>query len=324
MRNIVVVEQFEHDSHMLMSEVGDIVWGDASKTYTDEDELIELIKDAVAVVITSRGKFSKKVISAAEDLRIIAKCGAPPNNVDIPAATELGIPVTWTPGSNSTSVAEHALTLMMSILKHLPITMKGLKQGTWHTEALKACELTNKTVGIVGLGQAGFKLTELLKPFNTKIIGFDPYINPEKLASSNVQLVDDIDVLLKSSDIVTLHCHMCEETHHFMNEDKLNKMKETAYLVNTGRGGLVDEKALYKALTDGKIAGAALDVFEVEPAQKDNPLFALDNVVMTPHMAGWTKEALIREAKGASEEVIRVLKGGKPVNVANPDYIKFA
>jgi D-3-phosphoglycerate dehydrogenase len=324
MNNIVVVEQFEHDSHMLMSEVGNIIWGDASKTYTDEEELIALIKDAAAVVITSRGKFSKRVIEAARDLRIIAKCGAPPNNVDIPAATNCGIPVTWTPGSNSTSVAEHALVLMMSLLKHVPLTMNRLKEGTWHTEDLKACELTGKTVGVVGLGQAGFKLTQLLQPFGTEIIGFDPYIKPEKVSSTSVRLVDDIDELLKASDIVTLHCHMCEETRHFINKDKLSKMKKSAYLVNTGRGGLVDEKALYGALTANVIAGAALDVFEVEPAKKENPLFKLDNVIITPHMAGWTKEALVREARGASEEVIRVLKGEKPVNVANPDYTKFA
>lgn len=319
---IVVVESVELKSHMLMESVGQIGFGNASSTYTDEAELIDLIEDADAIVITSRGRFTKRVISAAGNLRIIAKCGALPNNVDIKTATELGIPVTWTPGSNAASVAEHAVTMIMNVLKLVPKTMAGLKKGKWHTEEDKANELMGKTVGIVGFGQAGSYLTKFLKPYEVEMLVYDPYVSKEKIDLAGARKVD-LEVLLTNSDVVTLHCHMCEETHHMINKDSLKFMKENAFLVNTARGGLIDETALYEALTNKWIAGAGLDVFEVEPASKDNPLFTLDNILITPHMAGWTKEALIREAKGASDEVVRVLKGELPLNVVNPDYVNF-
>ncbi len=322
MADIIVVEPFETKSHLLMSQVGNVRFGDTTCTYTNEDELIDLIGDAAAVVTTSRGKYTLKVISAAKKLRIIAKCGALPNNVDLNAATKCGIPVTWTPGSNAVSVAEHALTIILSLLKKLPQTMQGLKQGEWHTEDKKAEELSNKTVGIVGFGQAGYHLSKLLVPYDVRILCFDPYIPKDKILSSGAKPVD-LSTLLSSCDVVSLHCHMCEETFHLINKDALRKMKNTAFLVNTGRGPLVDESALWTALKEKWIAGAGLDVFEIEPAQKDNPLFQLDNILITPHMAGWTQEALIREAKGASEEVIRVLNGKAPLNVANPEYIKY-
>lgn len=317
--NIVVVESVEFESHKLMESVGEVRFGNAASTYTDEDELIELIESADAIVITSRGVFSKRVISSASKLKIIAKCGARPNNVDIKTASELEIPVTWTPGSNAVSVAEHAITLMMSILKLVPKTMNGLKKGKWHTEEDKANELMNKTVGIVGFGQAGSYLTKFLHPYEVEMLVYDPYVSKEKIDSTGAKKVD-LETLLTKSDLVTLHCQMCEETHHLINKERLDVMKESAYLVNTARGGLIDETALYEALSNKRIAGAALDVFAVEPASKDNPLFSLENILITPHMAGWTKEALVREARGASEEVIRVLSGKMPKNIVNPEY----
>lgn len=322
MFEIVVLESEVYELHMLMSEVANVRFGDAACSYTDEEKLIELIKDADGVVITSRGKFTRKVISAAKRLKIIAKCGAIPNNVDIAAATEYGVAVTWTPGSNPTSVAEHALTMMMSLLKLVPQTMRGLQQGKWHTAEQKASELSGKTIGIVGLGQAGYCLAELLKGFGTKLLCYDPYVNAERLALTGARSVD-LDTLLTCSDVVTLHCKMCDETYHLIDKNKLQKMKKNAFLVNTARGALVDESALLEALSNNWIAGAGLDVFEVEPASKDNPLFSLDNVLVTPHMAGCTKEAHERESRGSSEEVIRILKGQTPVHLANPEYVKF-
>lgn len=322
LNNIVVVEPVEVGSHMLMESKGKIIFGDASSTYTNEDELIELIENADAIVITSRGRFSKRVITAAHKLKIIAKCGALPNNVDLKAATELGIPVTWTPGSNAVSVAEHAITMMMSLLKIVPKTMDGLKRGKWHSEQDQASELMGKTIGIVGFGQIGSYLTKFLKPYEVEMLVYDPYVSQEKIDSCGAKKVT-FETLLTSSDLVTLHCHMCEETLHLINKERLSMMKKSAYLVNTARGGLIDEAALYEVLSNKLIAGAGLDVFEVEPASKNNPLFILENILITPHMAGWTKEALLREARGASEEVIRVLSGKLPINVTNSEYVNF-
>ena len=319
MFDIVVVESFEKASHMLLSRVGKVRFGNPSSTYIDEDELIELIENADAVVTTSRGRYTKRVLSAAKKLKIIAKCGALPNNVDLTAATENGLPVTWTPGSNAISVAEHTLLLMLAALKKMQESSYAIRDGRWHNEEMKAQELARKTIGIVGFGQVGNCLAKLLKPFDAHIVCYDPYVADEKIWAAGVQPVS-IDYLLSESDIVSLHCHMCEETLHLMNEATLKKMKPTAYLINTGRGGLIDETALKTAISEKWIAGAALDVFETEPTSKENLLFGFANILTTPHMAGWTREALVREAQWASEEVIRVLNGEEPLYVANPEY----
>ena len=317
--NIVVVESFEYEHHMMMESIGRVRFGDPTNRYTNEDELIELIGDADAIVITSRGRFTKHVLSSAPRLKIIAKCGALPNNVDLKAATELKIPVTWTPGSNVVSVAEHTIMMITSVLKLVPETMGGLRKGKWRSESGKASELTNKTVGIVGFGQIGSCMTKFLKPYEADILVHDPYVSQEIIESHGVKKTD-LCSLLANSDVVSLHCHMCDETHHLINEESFDLMKESACLINTARGGLIDEVALYNALSTKRIAGAGLDVFEAEPASKDNPLFSLENILITPHMAGWTKEALIREARGASLEVINVLSGNLPKNLANPEY----
>ena len=316
---IVVLEPSDMEAHKLMQEVGEVRFGPVDKAYT-EAQLIAELSEASAVVVTSRDKITRNVISSAPHLKVIAKCGAKPSNVDLDAATEYGVAVTWTPGSNPTSVAEHALTLMLALLKHVSITMNRLKQGEWRTDQLKASELAEKTVGIVGLGQSGYRLAQLLGAFNCHILCYDPYVSTERVDEVGAKQVD-MDTLLRCSDIVTLHSHMCDETYHMIDEEELDKMKKSAYIINTGRGPLINEEALVKALRENWIAGAGLDVFEIEPTSKDNPLFSLPNVIVTSHMAGWTHEALRRETQGASEEVIRVLRGQNPVNVANPEYI---
>ncbi|MDL2264268.1 hydroxyacid dehydrogenase [Synergistaceae bacterium OttesenSCG-928-I11] len=321
-RTVVVVESFERDIHMTMREVGEVRFGNPAMKNNDEAALIDLIKDADAVCITSRGAFTKKVLQSAPKLRIIAKCGAPPSNVDIAAATELGIPVTWTPGSNAISVAEHALTLILAALKLLPQTMKDLQNGGWHTSDKKASELTGRTVGIVGLGQAGFQLAKMLKPFNVEILCYDPYIDVEKAREVGAKPVERNELFAKS-EIISLNCQSSPETYHMINEEALSLMRPGVYIVNTGRGALIDEVALNAAVDSGRVACAALDVFEEEPPKKDNPLLNKEKIIVTPHMAGWAGEALVREAKGAADEIIRVLNGLAPINVANPDYIRF-
>lgn len=316
---VVVLEPSDMESHEMMSRVGVVRYGPVDRAYS-QDQLIEELSNASAVVVTSRDKITRDIIASAPNLKIIAKCGAKPANVDLDAATEYGVPVTWTPGSNPTSVAEHALTLMLALLKEVPATTIQLRQGGWRTDQLKASELAEKTVGIVGLGQSGYRLAQILNAFNCRILCYDPYVSSDKAGEVGAEQVD-LDTLLASSDVVSLHCQMCAETHHMIDEGQLRKMRRSAYLINTGRGPLVNEEALFRALKGNWIAGAGLDVFEVEPAQKGNPLFALPNVIATPHMAGWTHEALRRETEGASEEVIRVLTGQAPLNVANAEYV---
>lgn len=318
---ILVLEPFDTESHSLLEAAGgEVRLGRKDRAYT-EPELIREVALASAIVITSRDKITRNVIESAQHLKIIAKCGAKPSNVDLDAATEHGIAVTWTPGSNPVSVAEHALTLMLLLLKKVIPTMTALKEGEWRKESVKASELAGKTVGIVGLGQAGYQLAQLLRHFSCRVLYFDPYVPEERGREVNAEPVD-LNYLLEVSDLVSLHCQLSDETRHMIDEQQLRRMKTTAYLVNTARGPLVNEQALIRALREGWIAGAGLDVFEEEPAMCTNPLFALPNVVVTPHMAGWTHEALRREACWAAEEVIRVLKGEPPRNVVNPAYVQ--
>ena len=321
MYDIVVVECEVRELHLLMDQVGSVRFGYPDNSYTDEKELIELIGDADAVVCTARGKFTRNVIAAATNLKIIAKCGSVPNNIDVEAATDYGVAVTYTPGANRVSVAEHALTLMMALLKLMPKSTEIQKNGGWKSEALQASELTGKTVGIIGLGAAGSSLAEMLKPFRVDLLCYDPYADPERISAAGALSVD-MDTLLEKSDVISIHCQLCDETCGFIDRDKLRKMKKSAYLVNTARGALVDEEALVEALRENRIAGAGIDVYSVEPTSKDNPLFALDNVLCTPHLAGWTMECLARETQGTSDSVIQILKGKTPDSLINPDYAK--
>ena len=321
MYDIVVVECEVRELHMLMGEVGNVRFGDPDNSYADEKELIELIGDADAVVCTARGKFTRNVIAAAKNLKIIAKCGSVPNNIDVEAATEFGVAVTYTPGANKVSVAEHALTLMMALLKLMPKSTEIQKIGGWKSESLQASELTGKTVGIIGLGAAGSSLADILVPFDVDILCYDPYADPEKISKAGASSVE-MDTLLEESDIISIHCQLCDETRGFIDRQKLRKMKKSAYLVNTARGALIDEAALVEALTEKWIAGAGIDVYSTEPTSKDNPLFKLDNVLCTPHLAGWTSECLARETQGTSDSVLQILKGETPQNLINPDYTK--
>lgn len=321
MYDIVVVECEVRELHMLMGEVGNVRFGDPDNSYADEKELIELIGDADAVVCTARGKFTRNVIAAAKNLKIIAKCGSVPNNIDVEAATEFGVAVTYTPGANKVSVAEHALTLMMALLKLMPKSTEIQKIGGWKSESLQASELTGKTVGIIGLGAAGSSLADMLVPFDVDILCYDPYADPEKISKAGASSVE-MDTLLEESDIISIHCQLCDETRGFIDRQKLRKMKKSAYLVNTARGALIDEAALVEALTEKWIAGAGIDVYSTEPTSKDNPLFKLDNVLCTPHLAGWTSECLARETQGTSDSVLQILKGETPQNLINPDYTK--
>jgi phosphoglycerate dehydrogenase-like enzyme len=202
----------------------------------------------------------------------------------------------------------------------LYITCSQLRQGKWREKGLLGYELLGKTVGIIGMGNVGRKVAEKISEFNVKLLAYDPYIDPKVAEKINVKLVD-LDTLLKESDVVTIHATLTEETKHLIGEKELRSMKKTAFIINTARGAIIDEKALIKALKEGWIAGAALDVFEQEPPSPDNPLLKMDNVLVTPHFASCTYEAYQREAFMAAEEVLRILKGESPKFIANPEVL---
>jgi len=307
------------ESHKVLEEIAEVRVGQKDRRYTEE-ELMRELEDADALLVTSRERITKKVIAAAKRLKIIAKYGAKPDlvNVDIEAATKKGVPVTWTPSSNADSVAEHAITLIMALMKKIFLSSSHLKTGGWRIETLCGYELMNKTIGIIGLGAVGYKVAEKIRGFGVKILVYDPYISEELAKIVEAQVVG-LGTLLKESDVISVHAALTEKTRGLIGERELKMMKKSALIINTARGAIIDEKALYKALKKGWIAGAGLDVFEEEPARPDNPLFTLDNVVVTPHVAAFTYEALRRETFMAAEEVIRVLQGEKPKFVINPE-----
>ncbi len=208
--------------------------------------------------------------------------------------------------------------LMLALIKKIPSIISDVKDQRWRQRAELGLELLGKTVGIFGLGTIGMKVAQKLCGFGVKMIATDPYILPEKSTNLGIKLVN-FDTLLSESDIVTLHANVTNETRHIIGTRELSMMKRTAYLVNTARGELVDEKALYEALRTGKLAGAGLDVYEKEPPSVDNPLLGLSNVILTPHVASWTTEALEKEANTAMDEVVRIITGKRPINLANPE-----
>jgi D-3-phosphoglycerate dehydrogenase len=306
----------------LLRHIAEVRLGDSRKKYT-EDAFLEEARDVDAIIISSRDGMSRRIIEHCSRLKIISKRGAKPSNVDLQAATEKGIPVTWTPGSNAMSVAEHAMIMILVQIKKFIPSMQAQKSGKWRGDLVPGNELCGKTVGIIGFGQSGSALAKRLAGFDVEIVAYDPYVSREQTDQLDVRLVN-LDELLQISDIVALHCDLNEQTTHIINEHTLTQMKRSAFIVNTARGGLIDTKALYCALKQGLIAGAALDVFEEEPTDQYDPLFSLENVVHTPHMAGITHESVEREPLWAAEEVVRVLKGESPVNVVNPEYARQA
>jgi D-3-phosphoglycerate dehydrogenase len=303
-----------------LSKVAELSFENKEGGYT-EDDLVEMIGPYDAIMITSQHAITSRVIAAAPKLRIIVKRGAKPENVDYEAATKRGIVVAWTPGVNYVAVAEHALMLMLCLAKKTIPQMERLRGGAWRESDAGLEELCGKTIGIVGLGGIGRVLCRMVGGFDVKLLAYDPYISPAQAKEVNVNLVG-LEDLLRQSDYVALHATLTEETRHLIGEKELSMMKKTAYLINTARGGLIDESALLKALREGEIAGAGLDVFEPEPPKHENPLLHLPNVVVTPHMAGWSDEAVYREQKEAALEIKLVLEGESPRYPINPEALE--
>lgn len=256
---------------------------------------------------------TKDLIDVAKRLKIIAVHGVGVDNVDIDAVTRRGIIVTRAPLSNLASVAEYTLGLIISLIRKIPTISELTKAGEWvQARSIEpGVELSGKILGIIGLGNIGIKVAERAKAFEMRTLAFDPYISKERAEEFGAKLVD-METLLRESDVMTLHVPLTPETRRMIGEREFRIMKKTAILINTSRGGVVDGTVLYRALKEGWIAGAALDVMEKEPPSPDNPLLTLDNVIITPHIAGSTKESLVRMATTPAEDIVRVLQGKAP------------
>jgi D-3-phosphoglycerate dehydrogenase len=282
-----------------------------------EPERWELEILRVDGVISRKGKITREQMKKSEGrLKIIARTGVgvDPSRVDLEAAKEFKVWVTNMPGSNAVSVAELVFGQMIALVRHTFAANQAVKENRWR-DYLKyiGTELAGKTIGIVGMGNIGTRIAMRARAFEMNFLVHDPYI-PESHVTALGGKWTGLEELLREADFVTLHCPLTKETARMIDEPQLNLMKSSAYLINAARGGIVNEEALCRALTEKKIAGAALDVVENEPLRRDHPLLQLENVIFTPHLGALTLEASKRGEWGAAEEVIRVLKGKKPKN----------
>ncbi len=273
-----------------------------------EEELIGLVKDVEAMIV-GLDEVTRCVIEEAKSLRIIAKYGVGVDNIDLNAAAERGIIVTYTPGANAPAVAELTWGLILALARHIVTHHLQLKAGSLKRQA--GWELGGKTLGIIGLGSIGREVAKKARAFEMKILAYDPYLDQEHAREYGAELCP-LERLLSESDIVSLHCPLTPETEGMIGSKELELMKKGALLINTARKGLVDEVALYKALKEGKFGGAAFDTFEDE-TDLESPLLELENFLGSPHAGAATHESILRMAELAASEVVRVLEGQAPL-----------
>jgi len=280
-------------------------------TYEPEitpEQIAEKIGTFEVVVVRSRTKMTRELVEKANKCKIIARVGVGLDNVDQDAAKEKNIRVINAVEGAITAVAELVIGLMLSMAREIPRADREIRNGNWIKKELMGSELKGKYLGIVGLGNIGKRLGRLARALNMNIIGYDVTPIDDEFSKEVGLMKADLDTLLSSADYVSFHVPLLDSTRHMINAEKLKMMKNTARIINTARGGVIDEEALYNSLKDGSLAGAALDVFEVEPAT-GNKLITLPNFIATPHMGAQTKEAQLLAANIIAEKIIQILRG---------------
>jgi D-3-phosphoglycerate dehydrogenase len=279
------------------------------------DELLQIIGNFHGLVIRSATKVTEAILEAGKNLKVVGRAGIGVDNVDVPAASARGVLVMNTPGGNTITTAEHAISLLLALARRIPQATASMKAGKWEKDKLMGVELYQKTLGILGMGRIGSEVARRAKGLMMEVIAYDPFISEEVAQEMGVQLVD-LDRLFAESDFITIHTPLTKETQDLINETTLARMKDGVRIINSARGGIVDEEALYQALKSGKVAGAALDVFEKEPLN-ESPLLELDNFICTPHLGASTAEAQENVAIAIARQMVDYLKRGVIRNAVN-------
>ena len=272
------------------------------------EELLSIVKDYQVILVRSRTKITREVIQAASNAKIIARAGVGLDNIEVTAAEEKGIRVVNAPEAAINAVSELTVGNMISLARSIPLADSEMKRGKWIKKDLMGTELSGKYLGIVGVGNIGRNVGRIAKGLRMNLIGYDPYPIDRDYIKEVGLIVTDLNTLIQSADFITCHVPLLEETKHLFNAELISNMKSTAYLINASRGGVIDESALYNALCNGSIAGAALDVFETEPPL-NNLLIGLPNVICTPHIAAQTKEAQALTSIVIAEKIIQIIRG---------------
>ena len=317
--NILVSDRSIHPAGIdLLRPLADLTF---LKGYAAPEIFVAAVAE-VDAIFCRNGIIDANVVAAAAKLKIVSRHGVGYDNVDIAACTRRGIVVTTTGEANSQSVSEHAIGMRLYLVRELPRANADMDAGRWERTSLVGTELFGKTLGIVGLGRVGARLVKHAAGFAMEVLACDPYLAAETITARGAAPVD-LPTLLRRSDFVSLHLPLSEETSNLIGADELAQMKNSAILINTARGGIVDEKALYDALTNKQIAAAGIDVFAQEPLPAENPLIGLDNVCHSPHIAGQTAESLVRVSLQTAENILTVLRGETldPGFVVNPEVL---
>tara|TARA_Y100000590_G_scaffold470689_2_gene667853 strand:+ start:8243 stop:9835 length:1593 start_codon:yes stop_codon:yes gene_type:complete len=281
----------------------------------DKEKLSKLIKDYDGIAIRSATKMTENIIKNAKKLKVIGRAGIGIDNVDIVSATSNGVIVMNTPFGNSVTTAEHAISLMLSLARQIPEADYSTKSSLWEKSKFMGVEITHKTLGVIGCGNIGSIVIDRAKGMKMKVIGYDPYLTEERAGNLGIEKVN-LEDIFKRSDFITIHTPLTDKTRNIINAASIKLMRPSVRIINCARGGLVDEKALFNALKENKIAGAAIDVYEEEPA-KNNPLFDLHNIICTPHLGASTLEAQEKVAIQIAEQMSDYLLTGAITNAIN-------
>ena len=326
------LEALEELKSVLNDEIIYESWRDTKNLYFKDEDLIKRIKELGAEIFICEGDNVKKTVIEQVNLKIIGSTRGDPNNIDIETATKKGIPVLYAPDRNTVAVAELTVSLILALARKLHSIERTLHSekefevnefGDYlkYYNMFKGFELQGKTVGIVGLGRIGFSVAKLLLPFQVKFLVYDPYVNTDRLNAINGEIVD-LNTLMSNSDIITLHCPPTDETDDMIGEEQIKLMQENALFINTARASIIDEYALLDALKEKRIAGAALDVFSIEPVDQDNEFLELDNVIVTPHIGGDTLETNHRHSIMMVNAIEQILNKQIPSNIKNPEVLQ--
>lgn len=310
MPRVLVSDPIAPEGIAILKQVADV----DVKTGLPKEELANIIGEYDALAVRSETKVTAEILEKATKLKIIGRAGVGVDNIDVPKATERGVLVVNSPEGNTMAAAELTVAMLLALARNIPQADATMRQGEWKRSKFMGSEIYGKTLGVIGLGKIGREVAKRLQSFEMKVIGYDPYLKPEQAEALGIRLVD-LPTLYKESDYITVHVPKTKETAGMIAAEQIATMKPTVRLINVARGGIIDEAALAEAAKSGRIAGAAIDVFSVEPAAADNPLLNIPNIVTTPHLGASTEEAQVNVAIDIAEQIADVL-GGKPARAA--------
>ncbi len=318
---VLITDKCNDLAREIVSEVAEV---DVLPTMT-EDEYVENIGKYDALIIRSASKITKRIIDAADNLKIIGRAGVGVDNIDIEAATQKGIIVVNSPDGNTNAAAEHTIAMMLAMVRNIPNACQSTKEGKWDRAKFTGIEVFGKTLGVIGLGKIGSHVAKVALALGMKVLVYDPYTTENTVKSMGADYVANLDDFWGACDFITVHVPKTKETVNLINKDSIAKMKDSVRLINCARGGIINEEDLREALDKGKVAGAAIDVYCNEPDIQACPLYGCEkNVIMTPHLGASTSEAQINVAVDVAKQIKEVLSGGSATSAVNIPSLKPA